>query len=137
MSNHNSKVRIAKTRSLALPVLVVLALTGAAHAQQAPQAGTDAMLKAKDESDNKAMQQYINRVETDEQYQKTIREQPSAPASNDPWGSVRSTAAPAKPALKSVSRAAKTASGSGKPAGAIKPATGPAASANTTAPKGQ
>jgi hypothetical protein len=94
---------------------MLLALGGAAFAQ----AGDTQMLKDKDAAEGQAVQQYIDRMQTDEQYQKAIHSQQSAPASNDPWGSVRPTMTPAaKPAAKP---ATKTASGSGKPA-AVKPA---------------
>ena len=123
-------------RQLALPGLMLLALTGAAHAQ----AGTDQMLKDKDAAESKAAKEFINRMQTDEQYQKTIREQPAATTPSDPWGTVRATNAPnpaAKPAAKSAAGTAKTASG-GKPAGgAIKPAAGAAASAGGSTQKGQ
>jgi hypothetical protein len=124
-------------RNLALSMLALLALTGAAYAQ----AGSE--LKAKDEADAKAFHEYIDRMETDQKYQETIRNQQStAPASNDPWGSVRPTTTPpansgAKPAAK-IAIGTKTASGANKAvAGSIKPAAGPAASAAGTPPKGQ
>ncbi len=119
----------------ALPMLVLFALAGAAHAQGA---GSD--LKAKDEADSKAAHEYIDRMETDQKYQETIRSQQAAPTSNDPWGAVRPTTTPAtgaKPAAK-TSTGTKTASGANKAAaGSIKPASGPATSASSTTPKGQ
>jgi hypothetical protein len=123
-------------RKLSLSSLVLLALTSAAYAQ----AGTDQMLKDKDAADSQAAKEFINRMQTEEQYQKTIREQPAAATPSDPWGTVRPTNAPnpaAKPAAKSAAGTAKTASG-GKPAGgAIKPAAGAAASAGGSTQKGQ
>ncbi len=130
-------------RNLALSLLALLALTGAAHAQQG--AGSD--LKAKDEADAKAAHEYIDRMQTDEKYQETIRNlQPTSPTSNDPWGSVRPTTTPpansgaksgVKPAAKTAT-GAKSASGANKAAaGSIKPVPGPATSAAGTAPKGQ
>lgn len=99
---------------------MLFALSGAAYAQ----AGDAQMLKEKDQAEGKEIKQYIDKMQNDENYEKTIREQPSAPKSNDPWGSVRAVGTPAaKPAAKP---ATKTASGSGKPAaikpGAVKPA---------------
>ena len=123
--------------NLALPMLALVALTGAAHAQ-----GAGSELKAKDEADAKAMHEYIDRMETDQKYQETIRSQQAAPTSNDPWGAVRPTITPpansgAKPAAKTAT-GTKTASGINKAvAGSIKPVSGPAASATSTTPKGQ
>lgn len=127
--------------SLALPMLALLALTGAAYAQ-----GAGSELKAKDEADNKAAHEYIDRMETDQKYQETIRSQQAAPTSNDPWGAVRPTTTPpansganprAKPAAKTAT-GTKTASGTNKAvAGSIKPQPGPAPSASSTTPKGQ
>jgi hypothetical protein len=129
----------AVLRNLALPAVMLFALAGVARAQGA---GSD--LKAKDEADAKAMHQYIDRMETDQKYQETIRSQQAPPTSNDPWGTVRpNTPPPAKPAAKAAT-GAKTASGTAKPAaGAAKPATGAASGAasatttTTTAPKSQ
>ena len=121
--------RISVLSRSAAAVLTLLALGGTAFAQ----AGDSEMLKEKDEAEGKAVQKYMERMQTDEQYQKIIREQKSAPASNDPWGSVRAATTPAdaaKPAAKKPST--RTASGS-KPAAVVKPAV-PATSA---AQKGQ
>jgi hypothetical protein len=130
---------MAKTSVLAnliLPMLTLLAFTGAAYAQQ----GSGSDLKAKDEADSKAMHQYIDRMENDQKYQEAIRNQQAPPTSNDPWGAVRPTTTPAtgaKPAAKTVT-GTKTASGANKAAaGSIKPAPGPATSASSTTPKGQ
>jgi hypothetical protein len=121
--------------NLALPMLVLFALIGAAHAQGA---GSD--LKAKDEADAKAMHEYIDRMENDQKYQDAIRNQQAPPTSNDPWGAVRSTTTPAtgaKPAAKTAT-GTKTASGANKAAaGSIKLPPGPATSASSTTPKGQ
>jgi hypothetical protein len=137
MNNHSNEAQIAKKpilRTLALSMFALVALGGVGHAQSASQiqpSGTDAMLKAKDDADSKAAKDYINRMQTDEQYQKTIHDQPSVSTSNDPWGTVRPTTAlgMAKPAAKS---ATKTASGATKP----KPVPGAAASSGATT-KGQ
>lgn len=137
MNNHSNEAQIAKKpvlRTLALSMLALVTFAGAGHAQSAGQiqpSGTDAMLKAKDDADSRAAKDYINRMQTDQQYQKTIHDQPSATTSNDPWGTVRPTTPPAaaKPAAKS---ATKTASGSMKP----KPASA-AATSSGAAPKGQ
>jgi hypothetical protein len=121
--------------NLALPFLVLSALTGAAQAQGA---GSD--LKAKDEADAKAMHQYIDRMENDQKYQEAIRNQQAPPASNDPWGAVRPTTTPAagaKPAAKTAT-GTKTASGAKKAAsGSLKPAPGPATSASGATAKSQ
>ena len=136
MNNHSKEAQIAKTpilRTLALSMFALVALAGVGHAQSASQiqpSGTDAMLKAKDDSDSKAAKDYINRMQTDEQYQKTIREQPSAATSNDPWGTVRPTTTPG--AAKPGKPATKTASGATKP----KPVPSAATSSGAT-PKGQ
>jgi hypothetical protein len=127
--------KISVLRNLALPILALLALTGAAYAQGA---GSD--LKAKDAAEAKAAHEYIDRMETDQKYQETIRSQQSAPTSSDPWGAVRPTttspATGARPAAKTAT-GTKTASGTAKPVpGAAKPAVG-AASATTTPPKSQ
>jgi hypothetical protein len=115
-------------RNLALPAVMLLALAGAARAQGA---GSD--LKARDDAESKAMHQYMDRMETDQKYQETIRGQSAAPTSNDPWGAVRpTTPPPAKPAAKPAT-GAKTASGTAKPAsGAAKPATGAASATSST-----
>jgi hypothetical protein len=85
-------------RSLALPAL--LALTGAAYAQ----AGDAQMLKEKDAAEAKDIHRFIDRLETDQKYQETIKSQASAPVSRDPWGNVRPvTTTPAKPAAKPTS----------------------------------
>jgi hypothetical protein len=122
-------------RNLALSMLALPALTGAAYAQ----AGSE--LKAKDEADAKAVHEYIDRMETDQKYQETIHNQQSTPTSNDPWGAVRPTTTPANSGAKPAAKTAtgtKTASGANKAvAGSIKPAPGPAASAAGTPPKGQ
>jgi hypothetical protein len=119
-------------RNLTLSMLTLLALTGAAYAQ----AGTDQMLKEKDEADRKAAEEYYNRAETDQKYQETLRNQQApAAASNDPWGTVRPATSPAKPAAKP---AVKTATGASKSAtGSAKPAIGAAAPGTGTTPKGQ
>jgi hypothetical protein len=124
---------------LALPMLAVVALTVAAYAQQ----GAGSELKAKDAADDKAAREYIDRMENDQKYQDAIRNQPSAPTSNDPWGAVRPNTPPAagaKPAAKTAT-GTKTASGTAKPAsGTAKPAFGTAsgaASATATPPKTQ
>jgi hypothetical protein len=137
MNNHSGKSQIAKKpvlRYLAVSIFALSALTGAAYAQ----AGDDAMLKAKDAADAKAIDNYINRAETDEKYQKTIRDQPSAATSNDPWGNVRTTTTPANSAARPAAKpATKTASGSGKLT-AIKPtAIKPTPATNGTAQKSQ
>jgi hypothetical protein len=126
-------------RNLALSMLALFALTGAAYAQGA---GSD--LKAKDEADSKAAREYMDRMETDQKYQETIRSQQSTPTptSNDPWGSVRQTTTPSvNPGAKPIAKTAtgtKAASGANKAvAGSIKPAPGPAAAAAGTTPKGQ
>jgi hypothetical protein len=120
-------------RNLALPLLALLALTGAAYAQ-----GAGSELRAKDEADKKAAEEYIDRMQTDEKYRQTLQNQQAPPTSNDPWGSVRPTTTPAKPAAKPATGAAKPAGGVAKSAtGAVKPAIGPAASATGTTPKGQ
>ena len=123
---------ISVLRNLALPILAVLALPGAAYAQGA---GSD--LKAKDAADAKAAHEYMDRMENDQKYQEAIHNQQAPPTSNDPWGAVRpNTPAPAKPVAKTAT-GTKTASGTAKPVpGAPKPAVG-AASATTTPPKSQ
>lgn len=123
MNNRSNEAQIAKqpvlkkpvVRTLALSMLALAALAGTGHAQSASQiqpSGTDAMLKAKDDADSRAAKDYINRIQTDEEYQKTIHDQPSATTSNDPWGTVRPTAPGAAKPAKS---ATKTASGATKP----------------------
>jgi hypothetical protein len=136
MKHHTLRnIKSSVPRNLTLSGLMLLALTGAAYAQ----AGNE--LKAKDAADAKAAKEYMDRMQTDEQYQKAIHEQASAPASNDPWGTVRPTTAPgnsaAKPAAKSATGAAKTASGAGKPAAAVKPAVSAGTPANGSAQTGQ
>ncbi len=134
----NSRVARAKRMFVlwrwvaAMPMLV--ALSGAAYAQ----AGDAQMLKEKDQAEGKEIKQYIDRMQNDENYEKTIHEQPSAPKSNDPWGSVRAATTPASSAAKPAAKpATKTASGSGKPA-AIKPgAVKPAPSTNSATQKSQ
>ena len=113
----------AALRNLALPGVMLLALAGTAFAQDGIQAtGPNGMLQAKDAADKKAMNQYINRMETDEQYRRTIQEQPSAKVSNDPWGNVRPTTTAATPRAKPAAKSATgTKSASSKPA---KPAAG-------------
>jgi hypothetical protein len=124
--------KISVLRNLALPILALLALPGAASAQGA---GSD--LKAKDAADAKAAHEYMDRMENDQKYQEAIHNQQTAPTSNDPWGAVRpNTPAPAKPVAKTAT-GTKTASGTAKSVpGAAKPAAG-AASATTTPPKSQ
>jgi hypothetical protein len=134
MNSHSSNPQIVSVlRNLALSGLMLFALSGAVAAQTADQiqpSGPNAILKANDEANDKAANEMRNRYETDRKYQETIRSEPPAAKSNDPWGNVRPAAAPAaKPAAKT---ATKTASGSGKPV-AIKPA--PAT--NATPPKSQ
>jgi hypothetical protein len=135
MNNHSNEAQIAKKpilRTLALSMFALVALGGVGRAQSASQiqpSGTDAMLKAKDDADSKAAKDYINRMQTDEQYQKTIHDQPSVSTSNDPWGTVRPTNTPA---AKPAKPATKTASGATKP----KPVPGAAASSGATT-KGQ
>jgi hypothetical protein len=125
--------------NLALPAVMLLAFAATAHAQDAngygvQASGPNGMLQAKDAADQKSIKQYINRRETDDQYQKAIHEQPSAKGATDPWGNVRPTTTPATPAVKS---AAKTATGGKfKPVGgAAKPTVDNAASATSAAPK--
>ena len=122
------------SQALALSMPALIGATSLVHAQ----AGDQQMLKEKDEYDNKAAQQYIDRTQTDEKYHDAIKGQASAPTSNDPWGTVRPTTAPAKPAakpaVKPVASAAKPAAGTNKPA--VNPAAGPAA-ANGATPKTQ
>jgi hypothetical protein len=145
--NPISKTQIAKmsvlrtfARTLALSVLALFALTGASRAQTADQiqpSGPNGMLSVKDAADAKAAKEYMNKMETDQKYQEMIRNQPSAATPNDPWGSVRPASTPAgKPAAKTAATGAKTANVANK-SGAIKPATGAAASANSTTQKGQ
>jgi hypothetical protein len=124
--------KISVLRNLALPILALLALPGAASAQGA---GSD--LKAKDAADAKAAHEYMDRMENDQKYQEAIHNQQTAPTSNDPWGAVRpNTPAPAKPVAKTAT-GTKTASGTAKPVpGAPKPAA-VGASATTTPPKSQ
>jgi hypothetical protein len=142
MKKHGTRAQKSMLRKWVVSIFALLALTGAAYAQ----AGTDQMLKDKDASDASAAKEFIGRMQTDQQYEKAIREQPSAATSSDPWGTVRTNAAPgnaaAKPASKSATGAAKTASrtasGASKPAAAAgKPATNAAASPNNNAPKAQ
>jgi hypothetical protein len=141
MKKHDIGAQMSMLRKWGVSIFALLALTGTAYAQ----AGTDQMLKDKDAADSKAAHEFIGRMQTEEQYQKAIREQPSATTSNDPWGAVRTTAAPAnaaaKPAAKSATGAAKTASktasGASKPAAAAKPATSAAAPANNSGQAGQ
>jgi hypothetical protein len=106
--------------NLVLPVVMLLAFAAAAHAQGTngygiQASGPNGQLQAKDAADKESIKQYINRRETDDEYQKAIHEQPSAKASTDPWGNVRPTTTtpavkpPAKPATKSASTAAKPA----------------------------
>jgi hypothetical protein len=147
--NPISKTQIAKmsvlrtlARTSALSVLALFALTGVSRAQTADQiqpSGPNGMLSVKDAADAKAAKEYMNKMETDQKYQEMIRNQPSAATPNDPWGSVRPASTPAgKPAAKTAATGAKTANVVNKHvAGAIKPATGAAASANSTTQKGQ
>jgi hypothetical protein len=134
----NSRVTRAKGTSvlwrLTAAMLALFALTGAAFAQ----AGDATMLKEKDEAEGKAIEKYIDRMHTDEQYKKAIREQQAAPASSDPWGNVRATTTPANPAAKPAIKkpATKTASGA-KSGAAGKPATGAFAPANSATQKTQ
>jgi hypothetical protein len=131
MNSHSMKKSVQ--RNLALPLLALLTLTGVARAQQ----GAGSELKAKDAADAKAMHEYMDRMQTDQKYQETIRNQQAAPASSDPWGTVRPADTPAKPAKPPVT-AAKTQGGSGKSAaGSGKPAIGGTASANSATLKGQ
>ena len=108
-------------RNLALPAVVLLALAATAHAQGTngygvQASGPNGQLQAKDAADKQAIKEYIDRRVNDEQYQKTIQEQPSAKASNDPWGNVRPTTTPT-PAVKSTAKpATKSASTTTKPA---------------------
>ena len=123
-------VKRATLRNLVLPAVMLLALAGppalAQNNNNGVQAsGPNGMLQSKDVDDRKAMKQYLDRRETDEEYQRAIREQPSAKGSTDPWGNVRP--ATTTPAVKS---AAKSATGT-KPA---KPAVKNAASATSAAP---
>ena len=115
----------AALRNLVLPAAMLLAFTGLAHAQDNIQAtGPNGLLQAKDAADQKAAKDYINRMNTDEQYQKAIHEQQSAKSSTDPWGSVRPTTTPPAPAVKSAAKpATKSASSVTKP---VKPAAGAA-----------
>jgi hypothetical protein len=120
-------------RNLALSAAALLALAGTARAQSNENGiqatGPNGLTAAKDAADAKAAKQYINRMEADQEYQKAIRDQPSAKSSNDPWGNVRPATTPTPPPAKP---AAKTASGTAKPAsGGPKPAVG-AASGTTT-----
>jgi hypothetical protein len=111
--------------NLGPPAAMLLAFAATAHAQGAngygvQASGPNGMLQAKDAADKDAIKQYIDRRETDSEYQKTIHDQPSAKGSTDPWGNVRATT-PA-PAAKSAAKSA-TKSASTKPA---KPAAGAA-----------
>jgi hypothetical protein len=112
-------------RNLAASGVVLLALAGTARAQNdngIQASGPNGLTAAKDAADQKAAKQYIGRMQADQDYQRAIREQPSAKASNDPWGSVRPTTTP--PAVKSAAKpATKSASSATKPA---KPAAGTA-----------
>jgi hypothetical protein len=110
-------------RNLAMSAVMLLALAGAARAQDSgiQASGPNGMLQAKDAADQKSIKEYINRRENDAKYQETIHEQKSAPSSNDPWGSVRPTT-PTTPGAKSAAKpATKSASSTTKPA---KPAMG-------------
>ena len=144
MKSHISKK--ATLRNLALPAAMLLAFAATAHAQGANEYGVQAsgpngMLQAKDAADQKSIKQYINRMDTDEQYKRAIQEQPSAKGSTDPWGNVRPTTTPTTPAVKSAAKTAtgtKPTSATAKPVtGAAKPAAGNAASATSTTPKSQ
>jgi hypothetical protein len=112
-------------RNLAASGVVLLALAGTARAQNdngIQASGPNGLTAAKDAADQKAAKEYMNRREADQEYQKAIRDQPSAKSSNDPWGSVRSPTTPTPPAVKSAAKpATKSASSATKPA---KPAAG-------------
>ncbi|GEM_PF-6233941 len=115
MNSHAMESRSAKgsgLRNLTFAVLALLALKGTANAQ----AGDAQMLKEKDAAEAKDIHRFIDRLETDQKYQETIKSQASAPASKDPWGNVRPmTATPAKPAAK-PSGVVKSANGANKAA---------------------
>jgi hypothetical protein len=118
----------ALLRNLALSAVVLLALAATAHAQGTNGYGVQAscpngQLQAKDAADKESIKQYINRRETEEGYEKAIREQPSAKASTDPWGNVRpTTTTPAvKPAAKPATKSASTAAKPVKPAAGAAP----------------
>jgi hypothetical protein len=128
----NLFMKMSVPRNTVLTMLALLALSGVARAQ----GGDVSMLRDRDAADSKAAQEYINRMQTDEKYRETIRNQQAAPTANDPWGAVRPTTPPAKSAAKPATGAVKSASGSSKPATG-KPAIGPAASANSATQKGQ
>jgi hypothetical protein len=136
----SQNLKKAALLNLALPAVMLLGFASLAYAQSNSEgiqaSGPNGMLQAKDVEDKKAVKEYINRMDTDDQYQKTIREQPSAKASNDPWGSVRPTTTPTTPAAKT---AAKTATGTkSKPVGAaVKPSVDNAASATSATAKSQ
>jgi hypothetical protein len=120
----NSLISIrAMLRNLAVSAAVLVALAGAAQAQNDVQAvGPNGITAAKDAADQKAAKEYINRMETDQQYQKAIHDQQSVKTSTDPWGSVRPTTTPTTPAVKPAAKpATKSASSTAKPA---KPAAG-------------
>jgi hypothetical protein len=121
-------------RNLALSAAMLVALAGTARAQNdngIQATGPNGITAAKDAADQKAAKEYINRMETDQQYQKAIRDQPSAAAATDPWGNVRPNTAPTTPAVKPAAKpATKSASSSNKP---VKPAVG----ATTATPKSQ
>jgi hypothetical protein len=123
-------MKMSAPRNLALAILTLLALTGAAHAQGE---NANTLAAKQDAEDRRAAKAYKEKLEMDEKYQETLQNMQAPPASNDPWGAVRPTA-PVKPAAKP----AKTASGSSKATtGSGKPAIGPAASTASAPPKGQ
>ena len=68
-------------RNLAMSAVMLLALAGAARAQDSgiQASGPNGMLQAKDAADQKSIKEYINRRENDAKYQETIHEQQSAP----------------------------------------------------------
>ena len=71
----NLFMKMSVPRNAALTMLALLALTGVAHAQ----GGDVSMLRDRDAADAKAAQEYINRMQTDEKYRETIRNQQAAP----------------------------------------------------------
>jgi hypothetical protein len=120
---HSQILKKPMLQNLALSAAVLLALAGTARAQAdngIQATGPNGLTAAKDAADQKAAKEYINRMEADQQYQKAIRDQPSAKSSSDPWGTVRPTTTPPAPAVKSAAKpATKSASSAPKP---VKPA---------------
>ena len=99
----NLVLRNLALRNLVLATLTLLPLTGIAHAQD----NANTMLEKKDSADRAAAKEYMNRLETDEKYKATLQNLQAPPTSNDPWGGVRPTPSPAKPAASSSKTATK------------------------------